>query len=183
MEVVIKMSEKRSKLKGRIWIVGDSIDTDLIVPSRVLTEQDPEKMLEATLELVIPDFYKKVKKGDFIIAGKNFGCGSSREEAVYVLKQLGVGGIIAFSFARIFFRNCINLGLLPIVIKEEKGSQSFTPSDLGNQGDLISIDLIKSTIFNHNSNKKFTFHPFSPFLQSFIDKNGAVSYIKEQLKK
>ena len=177
------MSEEKSKLKGRIWIVGDSIDTDLIVPSRVLTEQNPEKMLEATLELVIPDFYKKVKKGDFIIAGKNFGCGSSREEAVYVLKQLGLEGIIAFSFARIFFRNCINLGLLPIVIKEANGSRCSIPSDLGNQGDIISIDLIKSTILNHNSNKKFAFHPFSPFLQSYLDKNGALSYIKEQLKK
>ena len=176
------MSEEKNKLKGRIWIVGDSIDTDLIVPSRVLTEQNPDKMLEATLELVIPDFYKKVQKGDFIIAGKNFGCGSSREEAVYVLKQLGVGGIIAFSFARIFFRNCINLGLLPIVIKEENDSQYSAPSDLGNEGDLISIDLIKSTILNLNSNKKFTFHPFSPFLQSYLDKNGALSYIKEQLK-
>ncbi len=176
------MSEEKNKLKGRIWIVGDSIDTDLIVPSRVLTEQNPDKMLEATLELVIPDFYKKVKKGDFIVAGKNFGCGSSREEAVYVLKQLGVGGIIAFSFARIFFRNCINLGLLPVVIKEENGSQCSTPSDFGNQGDIITVDLIKSTILNHNSNKLFAFHPFSPFLQSYIDNNGALSYIKEQLK-
>ncbi len=176
------MREEKSKLKGRIWIVGDSINTDLIVPSRVLTEQNPDKMLEATLELVIPDFYKKVQKGDFIIAGKNFGCGSSREEAVYVLKQLGVRGIIAFSFARIFFRNCINLGLLPIVIKEEDDSQNFAPSDLGNEGDLISIDLTKSTILSLNSNKKFTFHPLSPFLQSYLDKNGALSYIKEQLK-
>ena len=91
------MSIQKKILKGKAWIVGDSIDTDLIVPSKVLTEQDPEKMLAATLELVIPDFYRKVQKGDFIIAGNNFGCGSSREEAVYVLKQLGIGAIIAFS--------------------------------------------------------------------------------------
>ncbi|QEE17829.1 3-isopropylmalate dehydratase [Promethearchaeum syntrophicum] len=176
------MKEEIKKLEGRIWIVGDSIDTDLIVPSRVLTEQNSEKMLEATLELVIPDFHKLVKKGDFIIAGKNFGCGSSREEAVYVLKQLGVGGIIAFSFARIFFRNCINLGLLPIVIKKENGSSYSIPSDLGNQGDLISIDLKNNVIYNHISNRKFTFHPFTPFLQKYLDKNGAFFYVKEQLK-
>jgi len=176
------MNEEIKKLEGRIWIVGDSIDTDLIVPSRVLTEQNPDKMLEATLELVIPDFYKKVKKGDFIIAGKNFGCGSSREEAVYVLKQLGVGGIIAFSFARIFFRNCINLGLLPILINEENISLCNNPSDLGNQGDLITIDLKKSTIFNNNSNKEYTFQPFSPFIKKYLDKNGAFSYIEKDIQ-
>ncbi|MHA1766127.1 MAG: LeuD/DmdB family oxidoreductase small subunit [Promethearchaeota archaeon] len=176
------MSIQKKILKGKAWIVGDSIDTDLIVPSKVLTEQDPEKMLAATLELVIPDFYRKVQKGDFIIAGNNFGCGSSREEAVYVLKQLGIGAIIAFSFARIFYRNSINLGLLPITIKKENESETLKYSDIAKEGDLISIDLKKYYIFNHNTNKKFDIYPFPPFLQEYLNKNGVLSYLKEKMK-
>ncbi|MCF2139894.1 MAG: 3-isopropylmalate dehydratase [Candidatus Lokiarchaeota archaeon] len=160
-------------VEGRVWRVGDSIDTDLIVPSHVLTEQDYTKLLEATLESVIPNFAKQVQKGDIIIAGKNFGCGSSREEAVFVLKELGIRAIIAESFARIFFRNAINLGL-PVI----KFPASQT---IGKQWDKLRIDLIQGTMKNLNTQQIFKFSNFSPFILRYIEKGGAIQVIKERL--
>ncbi|WP_457559218.1 LeuD/DmdB family oxidoreductase small subunit [Candidatus Harpocratesius sp.] len=160
-------------IEGRVWLVGDSIDTDLIVPSHVLTEQDNTKLLKATLESVIPNFAKLVQKGDIIIAGKNFGCGSSREEAVFVLKKLGIQAIVAESFARIFFRNAINLGL-PVI--KFPASQA-----IGKQFDKLQIDLIQGTVKNLNTQQIFKFSKFSPFILRYIEKGGAIQVIKEHL--
>ncbi len=168
------MTEINHGIFGRIWRVGDAIDTDLIVPSRVLTEQDPAKLLAATLELVFPHFSRDVKPGDIIVAGKNFGCGSSREEAVFVLKELGISCIIAENFARIFFRNCINLGLPPIT--------SVTSQDVGKHGDNVEIDLAKGIIRNTTLNQSWTFAPFPHFLQEYLEHGGAFARIKHQAK-
>lgn len=154
-------TENTNLIQGRIWVLGDSIDTDLIVPSRVLTEQNEQKLLDATLENIIPRFSTQVKKGDIILAGRNFGCGSSREEAVFVLKKLGISTIIAESFARIFFRNAINLGLPPIQIKNAKG--------IGKTGDILKINLQEGTIYNQNSQEQFLFEKFPPFFLKFLE--------------
>jgi 3-isopropylmalate/(R)-2-methylmalate dehydratase small subunit len=162
------------KIKGRIWKLGDSVDTDVIVPSRVLTEQDEKKLLAATLENVKPAFTKDVSIGDVIIAGKNFGCGSSREEAVFVLKKLGIRAIIAKSFARIFYRNCINLGLPPILLLEGK------PESLGEEGQTLEIDFEKGTILSQHTKKQHKFLPFPPFVQDILSAGGAIPYINAQ---
>ncbi|WP_371805764.1 LeuD/DmdB family oxidoreductase small subunit [Candidatus Lokiarchaeum ossiferum] len=161
-------------LSGKIWKLGDSIDTDLIVPSRVLTEQDSQKLLSATLELVFPDFVKDVQSGDIIVAGRNFGCGSSREEAVFVLKELGISCLIAESFARIFYRNSINLGLPPI---------SFANShELGNHGDILEIDLNDGKITNITQEKSWNFSAFPEFLREMLDQGGAFGKLQNNGK-
>ena len=160
---------------GRIWKLGDAIDTDLIVPSRVLTEQNPQKILSATLELIFPNFSKDVKPGDIIVAGINFGCGSSREEAVFVLKELGISCLIAESFARIFFRNSINLGLPPI---------SFAKShEIGSHGDFLEIDLTGGKIRNISQNTSWNFNPFPNFLRELLDQGGAFGKLQNNGKK
>ncbi|MHA1745936.1 MAG: LeuD/DmdB family oxidoreductase small subunit [Promethearchaeota archaeon] len=160
-------------LEGRIWLLGDQIDTDLIVPSRVLTEQDPQKLLDATLETVFPDFAHQVQPGDILVAGKNFGCGSSREEAVFVLKQLGITAIIAESFARIYFRNCINLGLYPITLVKR--------GPLGAHHDRIRIDFSKGTIENLSSHTQKKFQPYPPFIRQYLEQGGAITQLKNSL--
>ena len=161
-------------LEGRMWLLGDHIDTDLIVPSRVLTEQDPQKLLDATLETIFPEFASQVKPGDILVAGKNFGCGSSREEAVYVLKQLGITAIIAKSFARIYFRNCINLGIYPITLTEGMGS-------LGTHLDPIRIDFSKGMVENLNTHIQMQFASFPPFIWQYLDQGGAITQLKNSL--
>jgi len=155
---------------GRIWKVGDAIDTDLIVPSRVLTEQDPTKLLAATLELVFSHFSRDVKPGDIIVAGKNFGCGSSREEAVFVLKELGISCIIAENFARIFFRNCINSGLLAVecpdaVDKITKGSRVV----IDREGNRIQVD-----------GEWIAFPPIPEAVRYIIDGGGLIPYLQKK---
>jgi 3-isopropylmalate/(R)-2-methylmalate dehydratase small subunit len=166
-------------IKGRIWILGDSIDTDLIVPSYVLTEKDPQKMASATLESIIPDFSKQVKPGDIIIGGKNFGCGSSREEAVFVLKTLGIKSIIATSFARIFYRNAINLGLPPVIFSDLQ-VQFPNSCTFGQKMDSIIIDLRAGSIKDEKKNKKWQFTGFPPLLMKILDAGGAIPLLLKQ---
>jgi 3-isopropylmalate/(R)-2-methylmalate dehydratase small subunit len=169
----MSQKNKLTTLKGNLWVVGDAIDTDLIVPSRVLTEQDKNKQISATLELVIPDFASKVHQGDFILAGKNFGCGSSREEAVFVLKELGISAVIAQSFARIFYRNCINLGLPPITVSAE----SIETLKSWSTGDEISVDFQKGLINNMSNNKNIEVQPFPEFVLKYLESGGAINSI------
>ena len=195
-------------IEGRIWVLGDDVNTDIIVPSRVLTERDREKMLAATLEVAIPDFYRKVKRGDIIVAGKNFGSGSSREEAVYVLKELGIAAVIAESFSRIYYRNCINQGLPPIepIIKDSDkrefariitqksrhpnseqrpnskqpyNSHSDYQSPLGKTGDIIAIDFKTGIITNKNTKRTFRFKPYPDFVFKILEAGGMIPYLKE----
>lgn len=158
-------------IQGKIWILGDNINTDDIVPSHVLTIQENSQIISATLENLIPNFSQLVNPGDWIIAGKNFGCGSSREEAVFVLKELKLGGIIAQSFARIFYRNAINSGFL--VISYGK------PNEIGTKGDKIKVDLIHSQIINESTKLTFNFSPFPKFLLELLKAGGLLNYNKQ----
>jgi 3-isopropylmalate/(R)-2-methylmalate dehydratase small subunit len=181
MEIKLKDTSNKSimkKISGRIWVLGDNIDTDLIVPSRVLTVNSRKELLGATLESVIPNFSSRVNQGDIIVGGKNFGCGSSREEAVFVLKELGIAAIIAQSFSRIFFRNCINLGLPAI---EPMITSTIKPnfSQIGEQGDVIEINFSLGEIINQShQNEVYKFQPFPPFLKSILESGGIIDHLR-----
>jgi 3-isopropylmalate/(R)-2-methylmalate dehydratase small subunit len=160
------------KLEGRAWVFGDNIDTDLIVPSKYLTERDPNVMARRAFEHTRPDFAKQVKSGDIIIAGNNFGCGSSREEAPFVLQTLGIRFIAAKSFARIFYRNAINLGITLIELKVPQGSI--------NDGDQVEVDFEAGTLKNLRSNKVLKFQKLPAFLQEILDAGGALNWLKNR---
>ena len=161
---------KKLIIQGKIWLLGSNVSTDMIVPSRVLTTSDENELIAATLENQFPHFADHVSPGDFIVAGSNFGCGSSREEAVFVLKKLKLGGIIASSFARIFYRNAINLGFPVISFKNSK--------QIGIQGEDIQVNLETATIQNLNKKIEYDFPPFPTFSQHFIKLGGAIEWLK-----
>ncbi len=166
----VKMSKV---LRGRIFKYGDDINTDVIFPGRyTYSILDPNEMAKHALEDLDPDFVKKVKKGDFIVAGKNFGMGSSREQAVVALVYAGVAAVIAKSFARIYFRNAINNGLLVI--------QAPEAVDAIEDGDEIEIDLEKYEI--RKGDKVFKFAPLPPEVQKIIEAGGLVEYVKQKVK-
>ncbi|NVM05122.1 MAG: 3-isopropylmalate dehydratase small subunit [Candidatus Helarchaeota archaeon] len=164
-----------SIIKGKVWKFGDNIDTDIIIPGRYLTLRDPDEMASHAFEPIDPEFSKKVKKGDVILGGKNFGSGSSREEAPFVLKQLGISAIVAESFARIFFRNAINLGIPLIEIKEI--------SKKVNARQEIEIDLSNGTLKNLESQETFKYAPIPNFLMDILAAGGAIEAIKKRIKK
>ncbi|HDN81601.1 MAG: 3-isopropylmalate dehydratase small subunit [Methanomicrobia archaeon] len=160
-------------IKGKVFKYGDNVNTDVIYPGKyVYTIMDPEEMAEHALEDLDPDFVNNVNKGDIIVAGKNFGCGSSREQAVTCLKHAGVSAIIAKSFARIYYRNCINNGLIPVICKEA--------SEYIKNGDVVSIDVLKGNIFV--GDKEFNFVPFTEFIMEIIDSGGLLEYTKKVIK-
>ncbi|MEM1797604.1 MAG: 3-isopropylmalate dehydratase small subunit [Candidatus Jordarchaeales archaeon] len=162
------------KVRCRVWKFGDNIDTDVVIPGRYLTLRDPDEMASHAMEVIRPEFAKMVKPGDIIVAGRNFGCGSSREEAAFVLKRLGVGAVVAESFARIFFRNAINLGL-PVV--ECKGV-----SEAVNEGDEVEVDLEKGVLRNVTRNVELSCTVLPEFLMEFIKSGGAIEALKKKLK-
>ncbi|MHA1300009.1 MAG: 3-isopropylmalate dehydratase small subunit [Candidatus Helarchaeota archaeon] len=163
-----------SVIKGKVWKFGDNIDTDIIIPGRYLTIRDPDAMASHAFEPIDPDFSKNVKKGDIIVGGRNFGSGSSREEAPFVLKQLGISAIVAESFARIFFRNAINLGLPLIEIKDI--------SEKIQEGQEIEIDLLNGILKNLKTNEVFKSMPLPDFLMDILKAGGAIESIKKKLK-
>ena len=156
-------------IKGKAHKLGDDINTDDIIAAKYLDSQDPDFLGSKCMENIDPDFSKKVKKGDIIVAGKNFGCGSSREHAPWAIKGCGVSLVIAKSFARIFFRNAINIGL-PIVELDQVDSVS--------EGDRLDIDLSKGIINNLNTNKVYNVSIFPSFLREIIKKGGLINWIK-----
>nr|MDO8062887.1 3-isopropylmalate dehydratase small subunit [Candidatus Freyrarchaeum guaymaensis] len=162
------------KVRGRAWKFGDNIDTDVVIPGRYLTLRDPDEMASHAMEVVRPDFAGNVKPGDVVVAGKNFGCGSSREEAPFVLKRLGVGAIIAESFARIFFRNAINLGL-PVI--ECKGV-----SEKVGEGDEVEVDLESGKVRNLTTGVELQGTVLPDFLMEIIRSGGAIEALKKKLK-
>ena len=158
---------------GRVWKFGDHINTDLIIPGRCLDDYSAENLVAHVMEDADPQFAKQVRKGDIIVAGRNFGCGSSREQAPLALKYAGVGAVVAGSFARIFFRNAINVGL-PVVICP----QAY---QVVNAGDEARIDLQLGTIEVLGSGQRATFDPMPDFLMSILQSGGLVTFTRERL--
>ena len=157
-------------IEGRTWKFGDNINTDVIIPARYLRTTDKEELARYVFYDVEPRYYKKAKEeGRIIVAGKNFGCGSSREHAVIALKYSGTLAVIARSFARIFFRNAINLGL-PVIIVDEVDKIS--------QDDYLRIDFNKGRIENKTKEEIYDFKPYPKFIMEIISCGGIVNYIK-----
>ncbi len=161
-------------IEGKVYILGNDINTDDIVPSHALTLRDPVEIAKYTLEHIDLDFTKKVVDTNIIAAGENFGTGSSREEAVYVFKILGVKAIIAKSFSRIYFRNLINLGLPPITLDWSESMFSYR--------DDIKIDLTTGIVFNHTKNASIPIVRLPEFLQDILESGGVLNKIKKNLK-
>ncbi len=155
---------------SKVYKYGDNVDTDVIIPARYLNSFDAKELASHAMVDIDPDFAKTVEQGDFIVAGKNFGCGSSREHAPLCLKTAGVQCVIAKSFARIFFRNSINIGF-PILECEEASNDIEA-------NDEISVDFKTGVITNHTKNKTYQAQPFPPFLQKMIELDGLVNYVR-----
>ncbi|MBN3040002.1 MAG: 3-isopropylmalate dehydratase small subunit [Candidatus Omnitrophica bacterium] len=156
-------------IRGKVHKFADNINTDDIIAAKYLDSQDPVFLGSKCMENIDPGFARKVKKGDIIVAGKNFGCGSSREHAPWTIKGCGISLVIAESFARIFFRNAINIGL-PIVALSRT-------DDISAQDELI-VDLNKGRIEDMTRNKLFKTQAFPEFLQAIIKEGGLISWIK-----
>ena len=155
------------KLTGKALVYGDHVDTDVIIPARYLNTADPKELAAHCMEDIDKDFLKKLSPGDFVVAGVNFGCGSSREHAPLALKAAGVSCVIAKSFARIFYRNALNIGL-PIIISS---------MDIA-QGDHVEADLERGTLTNVTRNTQENFPPFPPFLQTVIASGGLLNSLE-----
>ena len=161
------------KLKGKVHKYGADVNTDVIVPARYLSMSDPDKLAVHCMEDIDKDFIKRVKPGDIIMATTNFGCGSSREHAPLAIKASGVSCVIAESFARIFFRNAINIGLPLLECKEAV--------DNTESGDLLEIELSRGEIKNLTSGKVFTAKPYPDFMAELIAVGGLIEYTRERL--
>lgn len=157
---------------GKAIKYGDNVDTDVIIPARYLAIQDPVELATHCMEDLDKDFISKLNKGDIMIAGKNFGCGSSREHAPLVIKVAGVSCVIAKTFARIFYRNAINIGL-PIIECEEA-------SERIEDGDEVTIDFESGVITNVTKNETYKGQPFPEFMQKIIACEGLVNYINQK---
>ncbi len=156
--------------KGSVFKYGDNVDTDVIIPARYLNIADPKELAEHAMEDIDTEFVKKVQPGDIIVAAKNFGCGSSREHAPRVIKDNGISCVIAASFARIFYRNAINIGL-PILECAE-AARSI------NAGDTIVVNFSTGTITNKTTGQNFQAQPFPDFIQGIIDNGGLLKSLK-----
>jgi 3-isopropylmalate/(R)-2-methylmalate dehydratase small subunit len=157
---------------GRAWVFGDDIDTDQIIPSRFLVSSDPTELGEHVFNDLRPEFAECVENGAFVVAGDNFGSGSSREHAPVALLGAGIDGIVAQSFARIFFRNGINLGL-PVLICPEANRIS--------DGDEISLRLDEGVVVNHSTGEKYDAEPLPPFVQTIVDSGGLKPYTRRKM--
>lgn len=157
------------KANGYVFKYGDNVDTDVIIPARYLNSSDPAELALYCMEDIDKDFIKNVKKGDIIVANKNFGCGSSREHAPIAIKAAGISCVIAETFARIFYRNAINIGL-PIIECAEaaKGIEA---------GDEVEIDFDSGIIYNKTKNKNYQGQSFPEFMQKIIAAEGLINYI------
>lgn len=160
------------KFQGKVWKFGDDIDTDVIIPARYLNSTDPAYLGAHCMEAIDPDFSKKVSKGDIIVAGKNFGCGSSREHAPVAIKGAGISCVIAKSFARIFFRNGINIGL-PLFESEEVVNSV-------ENGDELIVEPKDGRIIILKHNKEVRVPPYPEFLQNIISAGGLVNYVMQK---
>ena len=157
------------KALGHVFKYGDNVDTDVIIPARYLNSFDGKELASHAMVDIDPEFAKKVKPGDMIVANKNFGCGSSREHAPLCLKEAGVSCVIAETFARIFYRNAINIGLPIIECKEA--------SENIEAGDEVEIDFDSGVIVNKTKNQSYQGQAFPEFMQKIIKAEGLMNYI------
>jgi len=164
---------KGAQIKGHAWKFGKNIDTDAIIPARRCNTADPQELALYCMEDADPEFVNKMSPGDLIVADSNFGCGSSREAAPVAIKAAGVSAVIAASFARIFFRNAINIGL-PI-LESEQAAEGIE------EGDEVQVDPVNGTIHNLTKDATYQAIPFPDFLQQIIDKGGLLPYVEERL--
>lgn len=160
------------KAKGKVFKYGDNVDTDVIIPARYLNSSDPKELATHCMEDIDKDFVNNVKKGDIIVATKNFGCGSSREHAPIAIKASGVSCVIAETFARIFYRNSINIGLPIMECKEASVAIS--------NGDEVEVNFDTGEIFDITTGEKFKGQAFPEFMQKIIDAEGLLNYIKNR---
>ena len=160
------------KARGTVHKYGDNVDTDVIIPARYLNSSDGNELAKYCMEDIDKDFVNRVQKGDIMVANKNFGCGSSREHAPLAIKCAGISCVIAETFARIFYRNAINIGL-PIIECEEaaKGIEA---------GDDVEVDFDSGMIYNHTKGTKFQGQAFPEFMQKIIKSEGLINYINSQ---
>ena len=160
-------------IEGKVWNFGKDIDTDLIIAARYLNTSDPEELAKHVMEDADPKFVHNMQAGDLIVAGENFGCGSSREHAPIALKAAGIAAVIAPTFARIFYRNAFNMGL-PIF--------ELPQSAEINEGDRIKVDMDAGTITNLTQNKEYKFTAIPPFMQELIAAGGLMKFAQNELK-
>jgi len=161
-------------LQGKVWKFGDNVDTDLIIAARYLNTSEPSQLAKYVMEDADPEFVSKMSVGDIIVAGENFGCGSSREHAPIALKAAGVSAVIAPTFARIFYRNSFNMGL-PIFELEESAEI--------NEGDTVKVDMEKGEVINISQAKTYRFTPIPTFMQELVDAGGLIEFAKQEIRK
>lgn len=157
---------------NKVWKFGDNIDTDIIIAARYLNTSDENELAKHIMGDADPNFVNKISRGDIIVAGENFGCGSSREHAPIALKAAGISAVIAKSYARIFYRNSFNTGLLILEIKE---------TDEISQGDELAIDVDNGVIKNLTVGKEYKFSPIPPFMQELLKSGGLIEYAKARI--
>jgi 3-isopropylmalate/(R)-2-methylmalate dehydratase small subunit len=157
---------------GRAWCYGDSVDTDVIIPARYLTSTDEQELAAHALEDLDPGFVSAVQPGDVVVAGSNFGCGSSREHAPIALKGAGVGAVVARSFARIFFRNAINTGLAIVTCAQLV--------DATGTGDEIEVDVVNGLVTNVTKSQSFEAEPLPDFILEIVECGGLVEWVKRR---
>ena len=164
---------QKANINGKVWRFGKDIDTDLIIAARYLNTSVPEELAKHVMEDADPEFVTKMNAGDIIVAGDNFGCGSSREHAPIALKAAGVAAIIAPTFARIFYRNSFNMGL-PIFELQESAEIS--------EGDEVTVNMDHGTITNNTTSKTYNFTPIPEFMQELIDAGGLMNFAQNEIK-
>ncbi len=168
----VGVNDKPMKIEGRVWKFGSDVDTDAIIPARYLNQSDANELAKHVMEDERPEFKKGVKKGDILLAERNFGCGSSREHAPLALKATGISCIIAESFARIFYRNGFNQGL-PLL-------ESREASEAIQEGDRVRVNLTTGEIFDITQKKKFFAKPIPPFMQDLIRDGGLIQHLRKR---
>jgi 3-isopropylmalate/(R)-2-methylmalate dehydratase small subunit len=162
------------EFKGKVHKFGEDVNTDEIIPARYLNTSDPMELAKHAMEDADPEFVNQMKPGDFIVAGKNFGCGSSREHAPIALKAAGVSGVIAGSFARIFYRNAFNMGLA--IFESPEAAAAIA------NGQEISVDVDTGVITDLTTGKTYTSQPIPPFMQELLADGGLMAFVKKHLE-
>lgn len=159
-------------MEGKVWKFGDNIDTDLIIAARYLNTSEPSQLAKYVMEDADPDFVAKMQEGDIIVAGENFGCGSSREHAPIALKAAGVAAVVAPTFARIFYRNAFNMGLPIFELAEASEIE---------EGDQIKIDMSSGEVINLTKDKRYKFTPIPEFMQELVQAGGLINFAKNEI--